>query len=161
MPPGPDIIPTSSLTSLSQKYKIFRVFSCIRPPPDSRALVRSAFDRGAPDDHGAMSVTSGVHHGPEEKHLEVGAPLALTRASPNVAQIPQILSLFTSLRHRVKSDTGSSSEWNDHHREGAKSTSKHSCLRHQRRELSVTARCSPPPRARTRPDLAKRTCCAD
>ena len=53
-------------------------------------VVSSVFDRGAPDDHGAMSVTSGVHHGPEEKHLEVGAPLALTRASPNVTQIPRI-----------------------------------------------------------------------
>jgi len=44
-------------------------------------LVRSAFDRGASDDHGAMSVTPGVHNGPEKDHLEVGAPLALTRAS--------------------------------------------------------------------------------
>ena len=53
-------------------------------------LVSSAFDRGDPDDHGAMSVTSGVHHGPEEEHLEVGAPLALTRASTQVVKIPRI-----------------------------------------------------------------------
>ena len=53
-------------------------------------LFSSAIDRGGHGGHGAMSVTSGVHHGPEEEHLEVGAPLALTRASPHVVQIPRM-----------------------------------------------------------------------
>ena len=97
-------------------------------------LVRSAFDRGASDDHGAMSVTPGVHNGPEKDHLEVGAPLALTRASKkNYSNTPNF-PLFTSLRLRVKSDKGFSSDWNDQHREGAKSAGKHSCLRHQHPE---------------------------
>jgi len=98
---------------------------------------------GASDHHGAagMSVGSGVHHGPD--------PGFTTRSTNSQGSY-----LFTSLRHRVKSDTGSSGEWNDRHREGATYTSKHSCVRHQRRELPVIARCSPLPRARTRPDLA-------
>ena len=32
---------------------------------------------------GAMSVTSGIHRGHEGGQLEVGTPLALTRASPH------------------------------------------------------------------------------
>ena len=53
-------------------------------------LVSSAIDSWGHGGHGAVSLASGVHHGPEEEHLEIGAPLALIRASPHVVQIPRI-----------------------------------------------------------------------
>ena len=137
---------------------MFRVFSRIWPPPDSRLLlVSSAFDRGAPDDHGAMSVTSGVRHGPEEEHLEVGAPLALHHT---LYKYPEFFS-FTSLRHKMKSDAGSSSQWNDLYREGAKSTSEHNSMRHQRRPDAPKLCWSPPLGLPLGPDLQKRAFCAD
>ena len=82
------------------------------PTPRLCYVVRSAFDRGAPDDHGAMSVTSGVHLGPDEENLEVGAPLALSWASPHVVQIPRIcLFLITEAQDEVGSRFFKSVEW--------------------------------------------------
>ena len=69
-------------TSQSHNYKMLRFFCvCLTTSSIHLSLVSSAIDRGTYDDHGAMSVTSRVHCGPEGLTFEVGTP------SPPVTQI--------------------------------------------------------------------------